>query len=65
MVSCLSERRQRTEVKNGIGKEINYGVPQDTVLGPLSFFIYINDVINGCDTIFYADDTTLLNSGRK
>ena len=37
MASYLSERKQRTKIENDYSDcgEINYGVPQDTVLGPL------------------------------
>lgn len=45
---------------------INGGVPQGSVLGPLLFSLYCNNVksfIYFCKIIEYADDTTLYNTG--
>ena len=44
---------------------INTGVPQGSILGPLLFFIFFNDVhspLRHCKIITYADDTVILTS---
>ena len=63
--SYLSDRYQRV-VLNGFNSEyaaIDSGVPQGSVLGPLLFLIYINDLETNIKSniIFFADDTMLFS----
>ena len=65
--SYLSNRTQYiyyNNIKPNSGK-LTCGVPQGSILGPLLFILYINDIVNTSTMlkfVLFADDTTILYS---
>ena len=61
--SYLSNRRQRVTLAGAYSdwKYIKAGVPQGSILDPLLFLLYINDIVNdiGSHIRLFADDTSL------
>ena len=63
--SYLSERYQAVRVNGAISsfKLVSTGVPQGSVLGPILYLIYVNDlpyITNLFSVCLFADDTTLV-----
>ena len=68
--SYLNGRTQTTQVGSYISKreKTSCSVPQGSVLGPLLFLIYINDIyqaLNKLGFYLFADDTNLLYADRN
>ena len=65
----LKDREQYVQVPSGEvsgSRTVNIGVPQGSVLGPLLFLLYMNDLAHFVPefyTILFADDTSLSLSG--
>ena len=61
--SFLSNRRLQVVLDKKSAQEylVNAGVPQDSIIGPTLFLLYINDLPNDiiCNIAIYTDDTTL------
>ena len=67
--SYLSNRQQYVKINEGISElqSISCGVPQGSILGPLLFLIYINDIFYSSNTniLSFADDTTIYLSDHN
>ena len=65
----LNNRKQRCKVNGKTSNylSISYGVPQGSILGPMLFLLYINDInttLNLCMSKLYADDTVVYATNR-
>ena len=66
--SYLEDRQQIVQIgdTHSDSCSIKCGVPQRSILGPLLFLIYVNDMraAVSCRLLLYADDSALLTSGK-
>ena len=73
IISCveqwLTDRRQRVVVDGEVSswKSVLSGVPQGSVLGPILFLVYINDLEEGVTgkILKFADDTKLFRKVKE
>ena len=65
----LTDRRQRVVVDGEVSswKSVLSGVPQGSVLGPILFFVYIDDLEDGVtgNILKFADDTKLFRKIKE
>ena len=67
--SYLTDRQQCVQINNAISdlEYISHGVPQGSILGPLFFLLYINDIAESSDILkfyLFADDTAIFLSHK-
>jgi hypothetical protein len=69
---CLTENRKQTVHVNDTfssQESISCGVPQGSILGPLMFLCYVNDmpisISKKCKLLLYADDSAIIYSHKN
>ena len=70
LANYVSTRQQFVQIKEhkSITQQITCGVPQGSILGPILYLIYVNDIHNSCNkahVVSFADDTTVYSSNHN
>ena len=66
MIDYLSDRKQKVVIRNTLPSlmSVKAGVPQGSVLGPLLYLVYVNDIAESPLSLIrlFADDSSLIYS---
>ena len=66
LMSSYSDKRHQSVKTNGVistSRPIHAGVPQGSVLGPLLFIMFVNDITRSFPCYLFADDFIIEQSG--
>ena len=68
-IDYLFNRKQQVSFQNATSnfETVNCGVPQGSILGPLLFLLSFNDLedcLEECELLMYADDTVIYTSSK-